>query len=255
MSWRYAAAIRAQRAAEPLQAPDFTWSCGGGGELCLLLHGTSVRMRRSGALWIERAQALVAGDLHLEKGSSYGARGQLLPPYDTRATLDRLEAEVAAADPRTVVLLGDTFHDRRAEGRLDAADAEQLRTLAHGRTLVWVVGNHDPEAPTTLPGESMAELHVEGLVLRHEPQAGDQPGEVAGHLHPCARVLGRAGSVRRRAFLTDGARMILPAFGAFAGGLNCRDAAFDGLWAGPVLAGALGRDKVHAVGWGSLIGD
>lgn len=255
MSWRFAAALRAQRAAEPLVAPDFAWSCGGEGELCMELNGTAVRMRRSGALVIERARALVAGDLHLEKGSSYGARGQLLPPYDTRATLDRLEAETAATDPRTIVLLGDSFHDRKAETRLDAADAEQLRTLSHGRTLVWVVGNHDPEAPTTLGGESAFEVHLEGLTLRHEPRPGPQPGEVSGHLHPCARVAGRSATVRRRAFLTDGARMILPAFGAYAGGLNCRDRAFGGLWSGPVLAGALGRDKVHAVGWGSLIGD
>lgn len=247
--------MRARRAAEPLTPPDFSWSCGAEGELCLSLHGTAVRMRRSGALWIERTRTLVAGDLHLEKGSSYAARGQLLPPYDTRATLDRLEAEVAATDPSTVVLLGDTFHDRKAETRLDAADAEQLRTLAYGRTLVWITGNHDPEPPAALPGESAAEIHMEGLVLRHEPRPGPQPGEVSGHLHPCARVVGRSGVVRRRAFLTDGARMILPAFGAYAGGLNCRDEAFGGLWTGPVLAGALGREKVHALGWGSLTGD
>jgi len=255
VSWRDAAAIRAQRAAEPLVAPDFAWSCGDKGELCLHLHGTAVRLRRSGALWVERARALVVGDLHLEKGSSFGARGQLLPPYDTRATLDRLEAEAAATDPRLLVLLGDTFHDRKAESRLDAADAEQLRTLAHGRTLVWITGNHDPEPPHGLPGESAAELHLEGLTLRHAPRAGPQPGEVSGHLHPCARVAGRSAVARRRVFLTDGARLILPAFGAYAGGLNCRDAAFAGLWSGPVLAGALGSDKVHAVGWGSLLPD
>jgi ATP-dependent Lhr-like helicase len=154
VSWRFAAALRAQRAAEPLVPPDFSWSCGEEGELCLSLHGTAVRMRRSGALWVERPRTLVAGDLHLEKGSSYGARGQLLPPYDTRATLDRLEAEVAATDPRTIVLLGDSFHDRAAESRLDAADAEQLRTLAYGRTLMWVTGNHDPCPPPPCPAKA-----------------------------------------------------------------------------------------------------
>jgi metallophosphoesterase superfamily enzyme len=95
---------------------------------------------------------LVAGDLHLEKGSSYGARGQLLPPYDTRATLERIEAEVARTSPRVIVLLGDTFHDRDAETRLDLEDVARLAALATGRTLVWVVGNHDPEAPKSLPG-------------------------------------------------------------------------------------------------------
>jgi DNA ligase-associated metallophosphoesterase len=154
-----------------------------------------------------------------------------------------------------IVLLGDTFHDRKAEGRLDPEDAARLCSLAVGRTLVWIVGNHDPEAPKTLPGEVASEIAFGPLLLRHDPLSGPRPGEVSGHLHPCAKVLGRTGSVRRRCFLTDGARMILPAFGAYAGGLNARDAAFSTLWQGPVLAGVLGRDKVHAVGMGSLIPD
>jgi hypothetical protein len=219
------------------------------------LSGVAVRMRPSGALWLEARRWLIAGDLHLEKGSSYGARGQLLPPYDTRATLEKLTAEVAATEPQAVILLGDTFHDGRALERLNPEDRVRLEWLAHGRTLVWVTGNHDPEAPAGLPGVSADTVQADGLVLRHEPGAGAQPGEVSGHLHPCVRVLGRSGAVRTRTFLTDGTRLILPAFGAYAGGLNCRDTAFDGLWSGPVLAGALGRDRVHAVGWGSLAPD
>lgn len=254
MSWRYAARAQALKADKP-EPPAFAWSCGDDGELCLELAGVAVRMRPSGALWLEARRWLVAGDLHLEKGSSYGVRGQLLPPYDTRATLEKLTAEVAATEPEAVILLGDTFHDRQAVERLDGEDRLRLEWLAHGRTLVWVTGNHDPQAPAGLPGVSRGSVEVDGLVLRHEPEAGPRSGEISGHLHPCARVLGRSGAVRTRAFLTDGSRMILPAFGAYAGGLNCRDAAFDRLWSGPVLAGALGRDRVHAVGWGSLVPD
>ena len=254
MSWRRAALARAARLERP-PPPAFAWSCGEEGELCMALHGTAVRMRPSGALWIESRRWLVAGDLHLEKGSSYGARGQLLPPYDTRATLGKLTAEVAATEPQAVILLGDTFHDRRALERLDAEDRVRLEWLAHGQTLVWVTGNHDPEAPAGLPGVWADSVQADGLLLRHEPRAGEQPGEVAGHLHPCARVLGRSGAVRARAFLTDGSRMILPAFGAYAGGLNACDEAFGGLFAAPVLAGVLGRERVHAVGWGSLAPD
>jgi DNA ligase-associated metallophosphoesterase len=254
MSWRRAAAARAVREERPAP-PAFAWACGEEGELCMELAAVAVRMRPSGALWLESRRWLVAGDLHLEKGSSYGARGQLLPPYDTRATLEKLTAEVAATEPQAVILLGDSFHDRRATERLDGEDRLRIEWLAHGRTLVWVTGNHDPDAPAGLPGVSADEVQADGLVLRHEPRAGSQPGEVAGHLHPCARVMGRTGSVRARAFLTDGSRMILPAFGAYAGGLNCRDVAFAGLWSGPVLAGALGRDRVHAVGPGSLAPD
>jgi DNA ligase-associated metallophosphoesterase len=222
------------------------------GSLRVAIGATQAMLRASGALWLAAARALVVADLHLEKGSSYAARGQMLPPYDTRETLRRLSAEIEALAPATVILLGDTFHDRRSEDRLAADDAERLRGLARGRTLVWVVGNHDADGPRALPGETADELQLCGLTLRHEPLAGQQPGEVAGHLHPAARVKATGGSVRRRCFITDAERLILPAFGAYAGGLNVRDAAFAGLFARPPLAGALGRDRVHAVGWRSL---
>ncbi|PZQ64126.1 MAG: ligase-associated DNA damage response endonuclease PdeM [Phenylobacterium zucineum] len=226
--------------------------CGG---LATRVRGADVTLRASGALWLAAQRMLVVADLHLEKGSSYAMRGQMLPPYDTRETLGRLEAEVAATAPATVVLLGDTFHDRRSEDRLAADDAARLSALAAGRTLVWVVGNHDADGPRRLPGETADELAVADLILRHEPQAGVQPGEVAGHLHPAAKVRAPRGTLRRRCFVTDGERLILPAFGAYAGGLNVRDAAFAGLFARPPLAGALGRDRVRAIAWRQLTDD
>lgn len=236
------------------EARSFSLSpCGG---LRLRLADTPVVLRHSGAVWIEGAEALVVADLHLEKGSAYAARGQMLPPYDTRETLGRLEVEAAATRARIVVLLGDTFHDRRSEERLDAADAARLHALAEGRRLIWVTGNHDADGPSAaLPGEAVDELAIEGLTLRHEPQARPQAGELAGHLHPCARVAASRGVVRRRCFITDGSRAILPAFGAYAGGLNVRDKAFSGLFDGAPVAGALGPRRVHAVGWRSLAPD
>jgi DNA ligase-associated metallophosphoesterase len=233
----------------------YDWSPSPCGGLKTTLREVEVMLRPSGALWIARARMLVVADLHLEKGSAYAARGQMLPPYDTRDTLGRLEAEVAKLTPDVVVLLGDTFHDRRSEDRLAADDAERLRALATGRSLIWVVGNHDADGPRGLPGEVADELSLFGLILRHEPQAGIQPGEVAGHLHPCARVASARGSVRRRCFVSDGERLIVPAFGAYAGGLNILDPAYAGMFARPPLTGALGTDRVHAVGWRSLRGD
>lgn len=226
--------------------------CGG---VRLSLAGAEVLLRPSGALWDIERRALVVADLHLEKGSAYAARGQLLPPFDTSETLGRLEAEVAALSPAIVVLLGDSFHDRAAEDRLAAADAERLHALASGRRLVWVVGNHDADGPRAAPGDVVDVLELGPLVLRHEPLAGVQPGEVSGHLHPCARVRAASGAVRRRCFVTDTERAVLPAFGAYAGGLNVRDRAFAGLFARPPLAAALGRGRVHAVGWRSLSPD
>ena len=237
----------------PIFAYRFAAShCGG-----LVTHvcGAEVLMRASGALWLPAERALVVADLHLEKGSSYAARGQMLPPYDTRETLARLQAEVAALAPAVVVLLGDTFHDRKSEDRMDGLDAEWLRALAAACRLIWVIGNHDADGPQRLPGEAVDELSLCGLTLRHEPQPGAQAGEIAGHLHPAAKVRAPRGAVRRRCFITDGERAILPAFGAYAGGLNVRDVAFAGLFVRPPLAGALGPSRVRAVGWRQLTGD
>lgn len=225
--------------------------CGG---LAMRVAGAEVVMRASGALWLEAWRALVVADLHLEKGSAYAARGQMLPPYDTRETLRRLEAEVAATEPEAVILLGDTFHDRRSEDRIDAADADRLRSLARDRRLIWVIGNHDADGPQHLPGDAVDELALGPLAFRHEPKP-DRPGEVAGHLHPAALVRAPRGMVRRRCFVTDGQRMILPAFGSYAGGLNVRDAAFTGLFTRDPLAGALGPSRVRAIGWRQLARD
>ena len=245
-------ALPSEREARPFAYDVHVAACG---SLRTTVRGTATTLRPSGGLWLEAERTLVVADLHLEKGSFYAARGQMLPPYDTRETLGRLEAEVAALVPSAVILLGDTFHDRGSEDRLATDDAQRLRALAAGRTLVWVVGNHDAEGPRALHGETAQEIVLGGLVLRHEPRPGHQPGEVSGHLHPAAKVRSARGAVRRRCFATDAERLILPAFGAYAGGLNVRDAAFAGLFLRPPLAGALGFGRVHPVGWRSLAAD
>jgi len=229
------------------------------GALWIELMGAPVALRPSGALWVESERTLVAGDLHLEKASSYAARGQLLPPYDTVATLDRLEAEIGALAPATVVLLGDSFHDPSAASRLHPDDARRLAALGGRLDLIWVEGNHDTRngesALGWLPGDVADEIHLHPLTLRHEPMPGDQPGEVSGHLHPCAKVVLAQRGVRRRAFATDGRRLILPAFGALAGGLNLCDPAFLGLFAGSPLAATLGAGRVHPIPFAALRGD
>ncbi len=223
------------------------------GELCVL--------RCSGALWLPAHGTLVAGDLHLEKGSAFAARGQMLPPYDSRATLDRLEAEIAELAPARVVLLGDSFHDSRSIGRMATDDRARLDRLAQGRDWVWLEGNHDREAlsqadadaVSRLPGRIVGDMALGALFLTHEPLPEAQAGEVAGHLHPCARVVAHARMVRRPCFVTNGRRLILPAFGAFTGGLNVLDAAIAGLFTEPPMIAVLGRDKVHPIGWTSLV--
>lgn len=201
----------------------------------------------AGAAYLPDAGALVVADLHLEKGSAYAARGQLLPPYDTAATLARLAAAIMRHRPKTVVALGDSFHDAAAGERLGAKDRQALSDLMAGREWLWIAGNHDPEIPAGL-GDIQAEANMAGLTFRHEPWQKPAPGEVAGHLHPAARVVSPSGSVRRRCFVTDGTRCILPAFGAYAGGLNFRSAAFAGLFGtAPVIAHVVHRERVYAI--------
>jgi len=229
------------------------------GSLNVHVMGEACVLRCSGALWLPAHRTLIAADLHLEKGSAYAARGQMLPPYDSRATLAKLRAEIEALNPDTVVLLGDSFHDRRSLARLAPADRVEIDDLAHGRAWVWLTGNHDHDAlapdgvgDNRLPGWVEERLAIGSLRLVHEPETGDRPGEVAGHLHPSVTVVAHHRGVRRACFVTDGRRIVLPAFGAFTGGLDVRHPAFSGLFTEPPLFAALGRDKVHALDSKSL---
>lgn len=227
------------------------------GSLSVRLNGERALMRCSGALWLIEHRTLIAADLHLEKGSAFARRGQMLPPYDSPATLARLAQEVETLKPERVVLLGDSFHDRTSIQRLGENERALLATLAEGRDWIWLEGNHDREALgadlNALPGRIAGGMTLGALDLTHEPRPGPRPGEVAGHLHPCAVVAAYARSVRRPCFLTDGRRAILPAFGAFTGGLNARDVAFAGLFEHPPMAAALGRDRVHALSFDRLL--
>nr|WP_296532322.1 ligase-associated DNA damage response endonuclease PdeM [Phenylobacterium sp.] len=222
------------------------------GAMALTLAGEAARLLPSGALVLVAHSTLVLADLHLEKGSAFAARGQLLPPLDTRETLRRLAADAAAQAPRRILFLGDAFHDRQASRRMSGEDRAALEALGRGSELVWITGNHDPEPDADLPGESADEIRLGGLVLRHEPEPGAAPGEIAGHLHPCARIATPLGAVRRRCLVTDGERAVLPAYGAFTGGLNVLDAAFAGLFRGTPVVAALGDSRVHAAGVRSL---
>lgn len=224
--------------------------------LSVRINGETCVLRCSGALWVVEHRTLIASDLHLEKGSAFAARGQLLPPYDSPATITKLEAEVEALEPARVVLLGDSFHDTKAIARVTADDRARIDALAAGRDWVWLEGNHDLKALAgaldDLPGRVVETMDLGALRLVHEPQPGNRPGEIAGHLHPAAKVSRYGRGVRRPCFVTDGRRLIMPAFGAFTGGLNVRDKAIAGLFEAPPMAAVLGSDKVHALAWGSL---
>jgi uncharacterized protein len=200
----------------------------------------------SGALFWEEERLLVVSDLHLEKGSSFATRGVLLPPYDTLATLGRLASVIARHDPRTVIALGDSFHDRDAHHRLSAPDRDAIFGLQARRDWIWISGNHDPALPSDLGGIVASEVAVGGIAFRHEPTGA--VGEIAGHLHPKARVATRGRSMERRCFASDGERAVMPAFGAYTGGLNIRDKAFSKIFQTPgLMAHVLGDRRLHAI--------
>lgn len=200
----------------------------------------------SGALYWETERLLVVSDLHLEKGSSFATRGLLLPPFDTAATLARLGAVIARYNPRRIVALGDSFHDRDAHERVTNGDRGVIAALQAGRDWIWIAGNHDPRPPEGLGGATAQEIAIGNICLRHEPTGAW--GEIAGHLHPTARVATRGRAFNRRCFASDGERMVMPAFGAYAGGLSIRDRAFERVFPTPAfVAHVLGDQRMHAI--------
>lgn len=209
--------------------------------------GISLVADLSGGLWLPESATLVVADLHLEKGSSFATRGIPLPPYDSLATLIRLEEACTRLQPRQVVALGDSFHDVEAANRLGPGVAERLAGLLDRVDWLWILGNHDPRPPDRFAGRVAETLEIGPLLLRHEPEAAPAPGEVAGHLHPKARVEVRGRKIGARCFVSDGKRVLMPAFGAYAGGLDVFEAPIRSLFPQGFHAYLLGRDGVHAI--------
>lgn len=213
----------------------------------LAMSGAELVADRSGALYWAEHGLLAVADLHLEKGSSFAVRGVLLPPYDTASTLHRLATLIARYAPRLVVALGDSFHDGGGPARLADTDRATLRGLQRGRDWVWIAGNHDPDPAENIGGRFAATLTLGALTLRHEPTENGG-GEIAGHLHPVARVARRGRSVSRRCFAADNGRIVMPAFGAYTGGLNVRGRAFASVFRTlDFTAHMLGEQRVYAV--------
>ena len=205
------------------------------------LAGVPVVARASGALWWPGAGLLCVSDLHLGRSERLARRGgTLLPPYETRDTLDRLAAELAELAPVRVVCLGDSFDDDDAVGSLAPAETACLATFTAGRHWIWIAGNHDP-APHGLTGESQVDFAHGGLVFRHVPVRGAAPGEVAGHFHPKLRRSLGGLAVTRPCFVTDGLRLVMPAFGAYTGGLAADHPDLAGLFGAGARAILTGR--------------
>ena len=215
--------------------------------------GETLQALPAGALFWPARRLLAVADLHLEKGSSYAVNARkLLPRHDTRQTLAMLTALIDVLEPATVVCLGNSFHDRSAVSRLPEVERRMIDGLTGRARFVWIAGNHDPAPPPAGWGEVAEEVADLPLVFRHEARFGPADGEVSGHFHPVAALTVRGRGLRRRCFLTDGRRLILPAFGAYAGGLNALDPAIAQLFPDDYDALVVGRDAVRRLSWRQL---
>jgi DNA ligase-associated metallophosphoesterase len=192
----------------------------------LIFGGNQFQAAGATALYWPMQQMLLVADLHLEKASSFARGGQMLPPYDSLATLEKLEGLVASTGARTVICLGDNFHDHGAEGRLSGRAAEILKHLTAQTEWTWITGNHDPQMEAKWGGRTKDELLVGGIMLRHEAQATFANLEISGHYHPKLRVNINRRNVVRHCFVVSERKLIMPAFGALAGGMDACAAAF-----------------------------
>ncbi len=205
----------------------------------------------AGALYWPATNLLAVADLHLEKGSSYARNGHFLPPWDTHATLDRLAVLLRRYRPRLVVALGDSFHDTQGSNRLPASEVSRLLGMTEAHRFIWVHGNHDPSPPCGVGGEGVAEFATATLVFRHQARPGAE-AEISGHHHPKASVPARGGSVSRPCFVTDARRLMLPAFGAYTGGLDIRDPAIARLFPRGGRVFLLGKERLYSFALGTL---
>lgn len=204
--------------------------------------GEQFQVVGNAALWWPAQRALLVADLHFEKASWFARFGQMLPPYDSHATLTRLSALAAGVGAAHIYCLGDNFHDDAGAKRLPPELRAQLEALVNDHGLHWIVGNHDPQLGGAVPGAVSTEVVIGNITLRHEAQAHFSGGEISGHYHPKARIKTVSRTVSRPCFLAgewtggDGAlrsRLILPAFGALTGGLDSSSEVLAALFPSP----------------------
>ena len=215
------------------------------------LAGERLMLDPAGALFWPATGLLAVSDLHLEKGSSYARRGQLLPPWDTHATLDRLTLLLRRYQPHLVVALGDSFHDDDGATRLPSSELARLKAMTQAHRFIWVQGNHDPSPPRGVGGEWVEAFVTTALVFRHQAIASGD-AEICGHHHPKASVPARGGSVSRPCFVADAHRLMMPAFGTYTGGLDVRDPAIARLFPRGGRVFLLGKERLFSFTLGTL---
>ncbi|MGD9809781.1 MAG: ligase-associated DNA damage response endonuclease PdeM [Sphingobium sp.] len=208
-----------------------------------LFHDAALHLLGCGAAWWPEQETLLVADLHLEKARFFAGTGQFLPPHDSYETALRLAERVKQTGARRIICLGDSFHDGEGASHLEARAGDVLRSLATRAEWIWVTGNHDVSAVFPF-GRAVAEVRLGGIDLRHEVDPAATGPEISGHFHPKLRLQHRGRNLVRRCFLTDGTRLIIPAFGALTGGLDARHPAIHAVLGGPVTALVPGEGRL-----------
>ncbi len=214
------------------------------------LAGERLMLDPAGVLVWPATGVMVVSDLHLEKGTAFARRGMLLPPWDTQATLDRLALLLRRWQPRIVVALGDSFHDQGGAARLPPAELARLHAMTRAHRFVWVLGNHDPAPPDGIGGDAVTEFTTHPLTFRHQAIPGAGAAEIVGHHHPKAAIPTRGTTVSRPCFVTDPRRVMMPAFGAYTGGLDVTDPAIASLFPRGGRVFLLGKDRLFSFSLG-----
>lgn len=183
------------------------------------IAGETISARASGALhWVDQA-TLCISDLHLGRTERIAREGgHIIPPYENADTLQRLESEIRALNPATVICLGDSFDDLAASKSLTDSENEWIIRLQAGREWIWVEGNHDP-APLDLGSTHRKALTLGSITFRHIAEQSTI-GEISGHYHPKFTLAARGRGITRPCFLFDQNRLIMPAFGTYTGGMK-----------------------------------
>jgi DNA ligase-associated metallophosphoesterase len=180
-------------------------------------HGHELRLVQGRALFWPRENALLVADLHLEKASFFARHGQMLPPYDSRETLERVALAVRETGARRIFCLGDNYHDAQGKDRLEPYAAGMLAALTSALDWVWITGNHDGAAGI---GTALDEADIGGLVLRHQARRGESRPELSGHFHPKLALVVRGRRIVRPCAVRSESRLVLPSFGALTGGMD-----------------------------------
>jgi uncharacterized protein len=206
--------------------------------------GESFQPLPCGALWWPGEQTLFVADLHFEKASHFAAKGWLLPPHATADTLANLIGAVESTGAQRLVCLGDSFHDEAGPERLQPETRRALMTMTRSLDWWWITGNHDEDSAGVLGGRVMAQASLGPLVLRHEADPADATPELSGHFHPKLVIRHRGRHIARRCFAHSPTKLILPAYGAFTGGLDLADPAMQTALAGPATALVVEGDRL-----------